>query len=191
MKSFNTYLENLDMNFLRNLCVENGKLFHYNKGDYFCRISDKKSLFGFIETGSFKYTITNYKGEERITGFVFDNTPVGDALNIVTNSQIRTDIIALTKSKVFVCNGSILTDILRQNPIFHTKIAIGLLAQTYDRFLDLSQKSPKERYSDLLAKCPEILHKVSLKELASYLQVTPTYLSRIRKEITFDNKVSL
>lgn len=112
MKSFNTYLENLDMNFLRNLCVENGKLFHYNKGDYFCRISDKKSLFGFIETGSFKYTITNYKGEERITGFVFDNTPVGDALNIVTNSQIRTDIIALTKSKVFVCNGSILTDIL-------------------------------------------------------------------------------
>ena len=75
--------------------------------------------------------------------------------------------------------------------MLHTKIANGLLAQTYDRFLDLYRKSPKERYSDLLAKCPEILHKVSLKELASYLQVTPTHLSRIRKEITFDNKASL
>ena len=188
MKNFNTYLENLDMNFLRNLCAENGKLYHYNKGDYFCRISDKKSLFGFIETGSFKYAITNYKGEERITGFVFDSTPVGDALNIVTNCEIRTDIVALSESKVFVCNGSILADTLRHNPMLHTKIANGLLAQTYDRFLDLYRKSPKERYSDLLAKCPEILHKVSLKELASYLQVTPTHLSRIRKEITFDNK---
>ena len=28
MKNFNTYLENLDMNFLRNLCAENGKLYH-------------------------------------------------------------------------------------------------------------------------------------------------------------------
>ena len=163
MKNFNTYLENLDMNFLRNLCAENGKLYHYNKGDYFCRI----------------------------TGFVFDSTPVGDALNIVTNCEIRTDIVALSESKVFVCNGSILADTLRHNPMLHTKIANGLLAQTYDRFLDLYRKSPKERYSDLLAKCPEILHKVSLKELASYLQVTPTHLSRIRKEITFDNKASL
>ncbi|TGX96558.1 Crp/Fnr family transcriptional regulator, partial [Bacteroides muris (ex Afrizal et al. 2022)] len=34
----------------------------------------------------------------------------------------------------------------------------------------------------------DLLQDITLKDLASYLQITPTYLSRIRKEITFGKK---
>ncbi len=48
---------------------------------------------------------------------------------------------------------------------------------------DLYRQTSKERYVELLNHCPDIFQHITLKELASYLQITPTHLSRIRKEI--------
>ena len=58
-----------------------------------------------------------------------------------------------------------------------------IIIQIYDRLIDLYKKSPKERYLYLIKSCPEILQLITLKELASYLKITPTYLSRIRKSL--------
>ena len=58
-----------------------------------------------------------------------------------------------------------------------------IIRQTYDRLINLYKKSPKERYLYLIKSCPEILQQITLKELASYLKITPTYLSRIRKSL--------
>lgn len=185
MKRFNTYLTSLDVDFWRNICVREGELRHYKKGEYFCRIGQKNHSVGFIESGIFKYVVVNSEGEDQVTGFVFESSPVGDYLSLALGSKTRTDIIALANADVFVCDGSIVSDLLRQDPVLNANVAIQLLMQTYDRFLDLYRKSPKERYVDLLANSPEILQQVPLKELASYLQITPTYLSRIRREITF------
>jgi ribosomal protein L10 len=40
----------------------------------------------------------------------------------------------------------------------------------------------KERFLSLIENRPEIMANVPLKVIASYLGVTPTYLSRLRKE---------
>ena len=45
----------------------------------------------------------------------------------------------------------------------------------------------KDRYLNLLKSKPTIVQNVPLKQIATYLGVTDTSLSRIRKEIT-DNK---
>lgn len=37
-------------------------------------------------------------------------------------------------------------------------------------------------------KCPAILQMVSLKEIASYLKITPVHMSRIRRKQSLDNK---
>lgn len=41
----------------------------------------------------------------------------------------------------------------------------------------------KERYKKLLKEKPQIVQNVSLKQIATYLGITDTSLSRIRKEI--------
>ena len=42
----------------------------------------------------------------------------------------------------------------------------------------------------LLQRCPGIVHHLALQDLASFLCVTPNYLSTIRKDITFEAKKS-
>ncbi|MCA6417329.1 MAG: hypothetical protein IM589_16630 [Cytophagales bacterium] len=45
----------------------------------------------------------------------------------------------------------------------------------------------KDRYLNLIKDKPDIVHNVPLKQIATYLGITDTSLSRIRKEIT-DNR---
>lgn len=58
-----------------------------------------------------------------------------------------------------------------------------LFRMAHERYVNLYRHTSKERYVELLNHCPDILQHITLKELASYLQITPTHLSRIRKEI--------
>lgn len=92
---------------------------------------------------------------------------------------------AITDSDVWVCSTNLFRQILKENIELRCVMAEELCRQTHDRYLNLYRQSPKERYWELIRRCPNILQDITLKELASYLQITPTYLSRIRKEITF------
>jgi CRP-like cAMP-binding protein len=51
-----------------------------------------------------------------------------------------------------------------------------------DRFTALQRDSAEQRYRDLMSK-PPYLQKIPQKYLASFIGVTPTSLSRIRKQI--------
>ncbi|RUS96648.1 cyclic nucleotide-binding protein [Dulcicalothrix desertica PCC 7102] len=52
--------------------------------------------------------------------------------------------------------------------------------QLEEHFVLRHSQSAAERYSELLQKFPQILDKVSLKDIASYLGITQETLSRIR-----------
>ena len=52
----------------------------------------------------------------------------------------------------------------------------------------LVKSSEMDKEVQLLKKCPAILQMVSLKEIASYLKITPIHMSRIRRKQSFDNK---
>ena len=49
--------------------------------------------------------------------------------------------------------------------------------------IDLYTKTPKERYEKMLERCPQMFEIFSLKDIASFLNITPIYLSRIRKKL--------
>ena len=42
-------------------------------------------------------------------------------------------------------------------------------------------KTPQERYDDLINRHPDLFDLFSLKDIASFLNITPTHLSRLRK----------
>ena len=49
-----------------------------------------------------------------------------------------------------------------------------------ERHLDYILLSPEDRYSKLLTAEPELFQRVQLKEIASYIGISPVSLSRIR-----------
>ena len=63
-----------------------------------------------------------------------------------------------------------------------------ILSQFRSRYLDLHCTTPRERYEMLLQRCPGIVEHLALQDLASFLCITPNYLSTIRKSITFESK---
>ena len=63
------------------------------------------------------------------------------------------------------------------------RIGEGLFLQTYTRFLNFYRTDAQTRYEQLLQRCPNIVQKLPLQEIASYLRVTPTTVSSIRKKM--------
>ena len=183
MASFNHYIDKIDMRFWRRLCQEEGRLRHYAKGDFFLRAGEVARHFGFIESGCFKYSVTDASGEERITGFAPRNNLAGDFYSAVRQAPALNNLEATTDAAVWVIDTQRVRQCLDARPDIKQAFAEDMFRMAHERYLNLYRKSPKERYLELVTCYPETLQQVTLRELASYLQITPTHLSRIRKDI--------
>ena len=62
-----------------------------------------------------------------------------------------------------------------------------LFHQIYTQYLDTYRMTVRERYINLLHRCPQIVQQINLKDIASFLRVTPTTISNIRRDITFES----
>ncbi|NPE24259.1 Crp/Fnr family transcriptional regulator [Prevotella sp. PCHR] len=185
MKSFNQYEQYADMEFLREYCLREGTIRHFDKGEVVVRRGGKIKFMGVVVKGYFKYTVTDNDGNAHVTGFVFGGGIVGDFLSTVGADSVGADITAATTADVMACDLQTIKRLFIENPDEFRAFAIGLFRHAYMQYLDLHTKSPKERYMALLKRCPDILNHISLKEMSSYLCITPTHLSRIRRELTF------
>jgi CRP-like cAMP-binding protein len=183
MASFNLYIDKIDIDLWREFCQREGKLRHYLKREYFLRIGEVPKYFGYIESGCFKYTVIDSSGEEHITGFAPRNNLAGDFYSAIRHAPALNDLKATVNSTVWIIDANKVRQWLDARPNMSRSFAEDLFRMAHERYVNLYRKSPKERYLELLKCSPDILQQVTLKELASYLQITPTHLSRIRKEI--------
>ncbi len=76
--NFNTYYENIDHDFWRKLCVEQGVLRSYDKGDYFIERGQVGRYIGFVKSGTLKYVAYGADGSESVVGLEFAGEFVAD-----------------------------------------------------------------------------------------------------------------
>lgn len=62
-------------------------------------------------------------------------------------------------------------------------VAESMFKMAYKRMLQAYCDSPEQRYITLMQRCPNLKEEVSLKEIASFIGVTPETVSHIRKKI--------
>lgn len=58
----------------------------------------------------------------------------------------------------------------------------AVFSTVYDRYMALYCKTPQQRYDELVSRHPNLFTLFSLKDIASFLNITPTHLSRLRKD---------
>jgi CRP-like cAMP-binding protein len=63
-----------------------------------------------------------------------------------------------------------------------------LLVKNQATFDSFKTSSPEQRYVNLLESRPDLLQRVPLRQLASYLGMKPESLSRIRKRLAKQSK---
>ena len=188
MVGLNTYINDLDLSALKDYCVNHGRSTQYAKGDYFVKEGEESRYIAYIECGYFNYKVHNSsEGKDYITGFAFEGEFVGDYPNCLSGKTSEVTIVAGTSCKVYQLAGEEFCNLLDSDGIRDLKLAISdhLFSQVYTQYLDTYRMTTRERYKRLLLRCPEIVQSINLKDIASYLKVTPTTISNIRREITF------
>lgn len=189
MESFNSYKEGLDLAFLKRRCVEHGRLVQFARGDLFEKAGCPSRLVGYVVKGCFKYNVQVGGGKNFVTGFAFEGEFVADYPNCLYGRRSEVSIEANMPCEVYVIDGRDLLQMYLGDDEVHLQgrlIAENLFTQTYSRFLDHYRYDARERYERLLARCPLIVQQLSLRDIASFLNVTPKTISQIRRDITFE-----
>jgi len=183
----------IDLQVLREFCEREGKEVTYRKGDQLECEGDPARWFAFVESGCFKYVNRSNDDREHITWFSFAGEFVVDYPTFLYDRPSQTTIVAMMPCRINRVTGEQVRQFFSQNietMQLRAIIAEHILGQFRSRYLDLHCTTPRERYESLLQRCPGIVQHLPLNAISSFLSITPQMLSKIRKDITFNEKKS-
>ncbi len=179
----------LDLQMLREFCKREGEAVTYRKDEQLEREGDPAQWFAFVTEGCFKYVTHGVSDDrEHITWFSFEGEFVVDYPAYLYARPARTSIVAMMPSRVLRVTGEQMKQYFSQSietMELRAVIAEHVLSQFHSRYIDLHRTTARERYNLLMQRCPGIAEHLDLQDIASFLNVTPKTISKIRKEITF------
>jgi CRP-like cAMP-binding protein len=182
----------LDLETLREFCKREGEAVTYRKGDQLEREGDPARWLAFVTEGCFKYVTHGLSDDrEHITWFSFEGEFVVDYPTFLYARPAQTTIVAMMPSRVLRVTGQQLEQFFDQSKEtmkLRAIIAEHLLEQFRSRYLDLHCTTARERYDLLMQRCPGIVDHLDLQDIASFLNVHPNTISKIRHDITFDGR---
>ncbi|MEO4004881.1 MULTISPECIES: Crp/Fnr family transcriptional regulator [unclassified Flavobacterium] len=130
----------------------------------FCYTSDTEVTFWFGREGGVVLSFNSY---------IFGKTGY-ETIELLENAELyhikASELKALYEEDIHIAN-------------WGRKLSEYELVKTEERLISRQFKSALERYEELIKGDPELLNRVSLGHIASYLGVTQVTLSRIRAEI--------
>ena len=182
----------IELKELREFVRQHGETVSYDKGERLACEGEPARWWAFVEEGYFKYTVRGISdGREHIAWFSCEGEFVGAYPDVLDGSKAQTSIEAMTPCRVVRISGEQLERFFSQSKETERlgrRITAHVLKQFQRRSISLLNTTPEERYKQLLERCPGIIHDLSLQDIASFLGITPIYLSKIRKGITFNKE---
>jgi CRP-like cAMP-binding protein len=122
-------------------------------------------------------------GKEITSGFGFEGDFVNSLYSFVSRKPSIENIVLIADCQLLTITYEGLQCLYEKDPVWN-KLGRLIMERYYiqleERLFRMQSQSASERYHDLLANHPEIVDRVKLGHLASYLGVTQETLSRIR-----------
>lgn len=183
-ENFNTYIDHIEPDFWRELCVKEGKLRHYERGEEFAKVGEVARYIGYIKSGTLKYVAFSSDGTEHVIGLEFDEEFVSDFPFSLSGVKARVSIVAVTPCDIYCFPVQEMVKRMREDANVKDIVmrsSEAVFSTVYDRYMALYCKTPQQRYDELVSRHPDLFTLFSLKDIASFLNITPTHLSRLRK----------
>lgn len=143
-----------------------------------------KSYF-FIEKGCARMFFYTDKGAEQITQFALENWWITDYFSFTDQNVSEYNIQVIEKSEILVIDHRSFDKLLEELPALERYFRIIMqraVAASQLRIKLLYDLSKEELYLHFSSYFPEFVQRVPQYMLASYLDLTPEYLSEIRKK---------
>jgi CRP-like cAMP-binding protein len=133
---------------------------------------------------SFAY---DYNGNDITTDFFCNYDIVIEVLSLFQRIPTTENIQALTDCDCWKLDFDVFQELYHSIPGFSEWGRLWMtnsLFQFKQRSVEMVTISAKERYLQLIKEKPQVILQSPLKNIASYLGITDTSFSRIRKEIS-------
>ncbi|WP_256013713.1 Crp/Fnr family transcriptional regulator [Desertivirga xinjiangensis] len=140
----------------------------------------------FIIKGCLKTFNVNQAGEESILSFSTENWWVGDLYSFWTGNPSSYSISALEDCELLYIDNDVLETLYLLIPKLERYFRI-LLKNAYvasqRRIILTINQTAEERYIDFIKRYPDLEQRIPQYMVASYLGITPEFLSKIRRKI--------
>ncbi len=163
----------------------------FSKNETILSGSKKNNEYYLIEKGLFRSYVIDYKGNEITTEFFGLNDILIEVTSLFLRVPSKETMQALTDAKVWKINFDAFQNLYGTIEGFTEWGRTWMTHQLFvakNRTVDMHTKSASQRYLDLVKEKPQIIKDVPLKYIATYLGITDTSLSRIRKEVAFHDE---
>jgi CRP-like cAMP-binding protein len=161
--------------------------FTLSKNDVILKHGKVSNDYMILEEGCIRSFTFNAEGVEVTTNFYMKRSVVFEVASFFKRTPSRETFQALQDCAGWKTNYETIQTLFHTIPEFR-ELGRMILVNGYvafkERTLSMIDLTAEQRYEDLIRNRPEIFQHAPLKHVASYLGITDTSLSRIRKEFT-------
>lgn len=170
---------------LREIIAAHEKI-DFPKGEVFLESGKMANAYYLIESGLLRAFVHDFNGNEITTAFHCPGEISIEVSSLFQRIPTEENIVALTDGTAWKIEFAVFESLFHKIEGFREWGRAWMAQQLFvskKRSIDMLTRSAADRYLSLLSDHPEIIKDAPLKHIASWLGVTDTSLSRIRKEI--------
>lgn len=140
----------------------------------------------FVVEGCFRMYMVDPAGKEHNLQFAVENWWIGDIGSFHAEEPSKLNIEAMENSVILQIKREdqlrLYVDYPKFNRIFRV-LAENAMVSLQRRVLQNISSTAEERYLDFLNRYPHLFNRISNVQIASYLGVTPEFLSSVRRKL--------
>lgn len=162
------------------------KIKKYSKNDYFLKPTQTCSMIGYIDNGLVRIFNINSLGIETTNWLATNEELITEILSFIRQEPTQEYIQCIEETTIVFISYKDLQDIYKIIPKMHIYIKLineDLLVDVKKYILSNIHLSADERYEQLLQVRPKLIQKAPLKYIASFLGITDSTLSRVRRKL--------
>ena len=155
------------------------------KNDFLFKEGRVCNEYVFLENGFIRSFAYDTQGDDVTTGFYSSGQVVFEVSSFFNRTISKENYQAIVDCEGWYITYEQLNNLFHSMPEFREfgrSILVKGFSSLKIRMLSMITETAEQRYDALLKTNPEIFQHAALKHIASYLGITDTSLSRIRKE---------
>ena len=154
---------------------------------FYLKIGNTSKQKAYINKGCTRTFTVDAKAREHILFFSFEDWWIADFESYYTQQPAKQYIQAMEDCELLCISKCDLDMLEKRIPklkaLFEEKKQKMIFA-TMTNLTDVKSLTPEERYLNLVKKHPHIFQRIPLQHIASYLDIEPPSLSRLRRRLS-------
>ena len=142
--------------------------------------------YTFVTGGCFRMYAIDKAGKEHNVQFAAESDWIADIGSFYSNKPSKLSIESIEPSRILQIEKQDLIHMYRHYPKFVRNFKVifeNKFVELQNRVLQTISSTAEERYLTFLEQYPNLSNRIPSIQIASYLGITPEFLSKVRKDV--------